>query len=306
MEKVILIILILLFLYILIGFILYVFVIVAGKNALFKIIDKQIEKMLKPYKDIYDEGINFFNKSKVKELQIKAKDGTLLNGSFIENKKSNYVIILCHGYRSTKERDVLAGIPNYYKWGYSILAIDERGCGKSRAKHITFGYKESQDINEWVNYIHKKYHKEIILGGVSLGASSILLVNNPHVKLMIEDSGYENAYKQIKYTINHYSKLPLSIFMSVICFLTKIFAKTDLKTIKVNDNLSSLNIPILFIHGSIDDFVPLKNVYTLYDNYKGPKDLLIIDGAAHGMGYLVDKKTYIKKLKEFLDKYIKE
>ena len=137
-SLVLIIILIVIVLYIFIGNILYFFIIVSGKNALFKIIDKQIEKMLIPYKDIYEEGMNFFNKIKKKELHIKSYDGTDLYGSFIENKKSKYVLILCHGYRSTKERDIIAGIQNYYNWGLSVLAVDMRGCGKSKSKHITF------------------------------------------------------------------------------------------------------------------------------------------------------------------------
>ena len=304
MDELLLIIILILLLYILIGFILYFFIIVSGNNLLFSIVDKQIEKMLIPYKSIHDKAMDFYNKSNKKELHIKSFDNTDLYGTFIENKKSKYVLILCHGYRSTKERDVYASMSNYYDWGYSILAIDERGCGKSSGKHITFGYKESKDINAWVDYIYKKYKKEVILGGVSLGASSILMVNNKHVKLIIEDSGFENAYKQVRYTLLHYSKLPLNIFMPFICLFVRIFAKTKLKKVDVNDNLKNLNIPILFIHGSKDDFVPLKNVYSMYEKYNGPKDILVIDDAPHGMGYLIDEKAYLKKIRDFIDKYM--
>ena len=304
LEVVLIIIIILIILYILIGNILYFFIFSSSKDGLFKIIDRQIEKMLKPYKKIYDVGLKFYNKIEKTNLHIVSDDGIDLYGTYIENNKTNYVIILCHGYRSTKERDVLASIKNYYDWGYSLLTIDERGCGLSKSKHITFGYKECQDINKWVDFINKKYNKEVILGGVSLGASSVLMVNNEHVKLIIEDSGYDDAYKEIKYAINHYSKLPLSIFMPIIKLYAKIFIKIDITKINVYNNLKKLNVPILFIHGSNDEFVPTKNVERMYKKYKGPKELLIIDEAEHGMGYLVDKNKYIRKVKNFINKYI--
>ena len=130
------------------------------------------------------------------------------------------------------------------------------------------------------------------------------MVNNKHVVSIIVDSAYSSAYDEIKYAISHYFHIIPSLFIGVISLYFRVFTGINLKEVNTYKNLEKINIPILFIHGSIDDFVPLKNVYDNYDYYKGEKDILIIDGASHGMGYLVDSKKYINKINEFLNKYL--
>ncbi len=282
----------------------FIFIFSSSKDGLFKLIDNNINKLLEPYKSFFYEASDFMKSVKSKEITIKSKDGIKLNGLFIDNKKSKYIMILCHGYRSTKERDIYASLKNYYEMGFSLLVLDMRGCGKSKSKYITFGYKEKDDINLWINYLYKKYRKEILLAGVSLGASSILLVNNPHVKLMLSDSSYKNAYEEIKYVINHYYHVPSNLFIGIISFYAKIFIGIDIKDINVLNNLDKINIPILFVHGKSDHFVPTSNSIDLYDYYKHDKEILLIDDANHGMSYLLDKKLYVKTIKDFLKKYL--
>ena len=294
----------LLFIYLLICYIMFIFIFKANKNGSFKVIDNNIDKLLLPYKNVMNEALKWFNSVNKESMSIKSFDGIKLNGIFINNKKSKYILILCHGYRSTKERDLYASLKHYYNMGLSILLLDQRACLNQEGKYITFGYNESKDVNLWINYIYKKYKKEVILGGVSLGASTILMVNNKHVVSIIADSAYSSAYEEIKYAISHYFHIIPSLFIGVISLYFRVFTGINLKEVSTYKNLDKINIPILFIHGSIDDFVPLKNVYDNYDYYKGEKDILVIDGAAHGMGYLIDSNKYINKINEFLNKYL--
>ena len=63
--------------------------------------------------------------------------------------------------------------------GYSLLLIDNRSSGSSEGKYITFGMRESEDLIRWIKYINKKYPDfNIILGGVSMGASTIMMSMN--------------------------------------------------------------------------------------------------------------------------------
>ena len=45
---------------------------------------------------------------------------------------------------------------------------------------------------------------------------------------------------------------------------------------------------------------------TNFDAYKGPKRLLLVDGAGHGYSYLINKKEYQKKIEEFILKTLDE
>ena len=45
--------------------------------------------------------------------------------------------------------------------------------------------------------------------------------------------------------------------------------------------IHKIRCPILIMHGSTDEVVPVKNAYTLYDNAQEPKRLEIIEGGDH-------------------------
>jgi len=295
------IIIIVLLIYLIISFIL--FLLVSLKLPLLsKILDKLAGMELNKYKEIIEKELKWFNKIEYKDIYIKSKDNLKLHAIYIDNKKSNKVIILSHGYRSTARRDIYPSCHEYYKLGFSLLIIDQRTSNLSKGHFITYGYKEREDLSLWIDYIHKK-HKKIILAGISMGATSTLMtpeINNK-IEYIIVDSGYINAYEETKYTLTKLVKIPAFMFMPTINIFCILIARFNLKkvdTVKALENIN--NIPILFVHGEEDLFVPIMNTYTNYDKYKGPKDILTIPDANHGMGYLVDKDKYIKKIKEFI------
>jgi fermentation-respiration switch protein FrsA (DUF1100 family) len=70
--------------------------------------------------------------------------------------------------------------------------------------------------------------------------------------------------------------------------------------------VSKAKIPMLFIHGGDDNFVPTYMVNELFDACAAPyKDRLIVPGAGHAESYHIDKEGYEKKIDEFIEKFIK-
>ena len=60
-------------------------------------------------------------------------------------------------------------------------------------------------------------------------------------------------------------------------------------------------VPILFIHGSADTFVPCSMCDEIYENCRSPKHKLIVEGAAHAESYYKDMESYEKTLDEFAE-----
>ena len=65
------------------------------------------------------------------------------------------------------------------------------------------------------------------------------------------------------------------------------------------DAMRDCKVPVLFIHGTDDNFVPVEMTYENYKACSAPKRLLIVPGAEHGMSYLIDKEAYEKTAKDF-------
>ena len=63
-------------------------------------------------------------------------------------------------------------------------------------------------------------------------------------------------------------------------------------------------VPMLFIHGDADTFVPTWMVYPLYEAKPEPKELWIVPGATHAMSYKDYPQEYTEHVKKFVGKYI--
>ena len=70
----------------------------------------------------------------------------------------------------------------------------------------------------------------------------------------------------------------------------------------VLEQVSKSKLPILFIHGDKDDFVPKSMCESLYNNANCIKDKLIISGAGHTDSKYKESDTYYNKIFEFIDK----
>ena len=62
-------------------------------------------------------------------------------------------------------------------------------------------------------------------------------------------------------------------------------------------------VPMLFIHGSEDNFVRMDMVYVLYDACPTEKELLVVEGAGHGEAYAMDPELYFDMVFGFIERY---
>ena len=75
--------------------------------------------------------------------------------------------------------------------------------------------------------------------------------------------------------------------------------QTDADAASTTEALKHCQIPVLFVHGTDDHFVPVEMTYENYKACTSEKRLLIVPGADHCMSYLVGKSTYERIAKEF-------
>jgi hypothetical protein len=298
----ILIILDLIFLYFLLTYFIFKIVCKNEDNLFTTIILKNVEKTLEPYKDMIDKGMTWFNSKNSKDIYINSLDNLKLKGILIENPKAKGTMILCHGYKGGPVHDLCSSLSNYYDMGFNILLIEQRASNNSEGKYITFGYHESKDLSLWIKYMKDKYKLPIVLGGISMGSTGIMLClkHNPDIKAAIVDCGFSNGYMEVKYCIKHYFHIPGGLFLPGINYWCNRLGNFDLKKINTVKALEDVRIPILFIHGIADSFVPVINSRINYKYYKGKKDLFLVAEAEHGISYLLEPENYIEIIKEFL------
>lgn len=261
---------------------------------------------LQPFKNEINLSYQEFDSFEKEDIYIKSFDNLKLYGRFIKNIKSNKVAISFHGFNCRARKEYPLHF-SFFKEGYSLLIVDQRGMGLSEGKYLCMAMNERKDCLKWIEYVLNRFNNdvEIVIEGVSMGASTVMLaaqdIKYPQVKGIIADCGFNSAYDQIKHNLSTLMKLPSFPLLNTVRLYNKLFAKYEMKETTAIDSLSKSDIPILIIHGRSDNFVPYENINIIYDKIKtNNKMRLDVDGAGHAASYVVKKDLYTQTVKKFL------
>lgn len=270
-----------------------------------------------------DKSMIFDNKETKNKEDLKEKKSTILQDkaasvhiendglnlqSYVLDQGADIWVIAVHGYTATAE-DSSQAASEFYNRGYNVLAPNLRGHGQSEGNYIGMGWDDRKDILAWIDYLNKTYNSpDIILYGVSMGAATVMNVSGEampkNVKLIIEDCGYTSTWDIFSYQLGSLFGLPAHPFLDAANLVTKLRAGYTFTPGPI-DQVSKCTIPMLFIHGDQDAFVPSYMVDKLYEKAGGPKEKLIIKGAGHNQSKDVNPDLYWKTIDNFIAAYLK-
>ena len=241
-----------------------------------------------------------------KEAVVTSYDGLRLFGKcYIASAEAPWLIML-HGYRSGAERDFCGGLKFGIDSGFNVLLVDQRAHGKSEGKCLTFGIKERYDCLTWTNYVISQAGGscKIALYGMSMGAATVLMAAGSglpkNVACIVADCGYTSPKAIIKKVIRemHYPVFPTYALVRLGGML---FGGFDIEEYSAVQAMEKCDIPVLFIHGDDDRFVPCDMGRENHRHCRAEgKKLLIVPNAGHGMSYMSDKRAYLGTVSEFL------
>ncbi len=256
------------------------------------------------------EGKENVNSLPYEEHSIVSSDGLRLVGRLYktEGESSKYMICM-HGYRSTPD-DFMCAMGFFLSEGYNILAVEQRAHGNSEGKWTTFGVKERYDALAWCNYLIESYGKDIkiILDGLSMGAATVLMASGldlpTNVKGIIADCGFTSPWDIVTHVAKrdmHIPRFPILYFMIP---MVRLFCGFGLKEASTVDAVKKSKLPILYVHGVADDFVPHSMSVLAYEARPENSRLISVEDAAHGLSYVVDEERCKKELHYFLSEAI--
>lgn len=289
----------------------YMFVVgCVRKSDLPWLVEEEIKKT--SYGRFYDYMVSadcWLREHKAQEVSIISDDGLRLCGLWIPAESPKGTILLAHGYRSTKLADFSVAYDYYHRKGMNILVPDQRSHGKSQGKFITFGVKESRDMLRWIEFHNRELGGyQMILSGLSMGASTMLYLadqNLPeNVKGLIADCGFTSPKAILASVFKRVIHLPAGPTVWAADLFARLFAGFSLYAKDTRKSLANSKIPVFMIHGTGDDFVPCDMTRQGYAACTGEKQLLLVEGAEHGLSFLADTETYTAMLDQFLRKNI--
>ena len=185
-----------------------------------------------------------------------------------------------------------------------------RAGAESDGDFVGMGWLDKDDLKCWVNLIlEQNSNANIILHGSSMGAATVLMASGDelpqNVKAIIADSGYTSVWDIFASEAKARFNLPAFPILNMFEIVANFRAGYDIKQASALEQVKKSKTPILFIHGTEDDFVPEYMCEKLYDAATCEKDKLIIEGAGHCESKYKESENYYNKVFEFANKYIK-
>lgn len=265
--------------------------------------------------EIRRKNIAWLEKYGYERHHIVNADGNKLTAYLMRPKKESNVYVFCsHGYRNKGKPEWCYYTKHYVEeLGINMFFVDHQGAGESEGKYVGFGSFESRDSLQWLEYMNETFGSdiEIFLHGISMGSATVMLMTGSdklpeNVRFTIADCGFTSALDEFTYKLENLG-LPKKPIIPIMCDYNRKRAGYDFgKDTNALEAVGRAKIPMMFIHGGSDIFVPTYMVNQLFDACSSPyKDKLIVPGADHAESYLIDKQACEDKMNEFIGKFIK-
>lgn len=236
-------------------------------------------------------------------------DGLRLHATYFpagEKQERTKIVICFHGYTSQGMSDYI-GLSDYYqKRGFAMLLPDARSHGESEGEYIGFGCLDRKDALGWIRWVIGELGEEteILLHGTSMGAATLLMLSGlplpEQVKGIVSDCGFTSPKEVFTHVLHSMYHLPAFPLIPGADLVNRKLAGYGMDECNAKREVEKATVPILFIHGEADTFVPCSMCDDIYEHCASPKSRLIVAGAAHAESYYKDMENYERALTEFI------
>ena len=257
------------------------------------------------------------------KVYFENSDGLRLCGIFSEpNNKTRKCIVLCHGIGNVdKDEDgIFVQLSQALAiMGFGVFRFDFRGQGESEGKQIDMTITgEKRDLESAVNFLKEKGYIYFGILGASFAGGAVSLYareNSNIVKALV----LWNALIDYSSIINPVTKWGKKYWGRPAFDRAEQFGFTEIgtskykagkklmdeiKILKPFEELISLDLPILFVHGDRDTYIPYSDSVKYSSLMKNAK-LETIHGAEHGFnGNPKDAKKVNEVTIKFFQEYL--
>ncbi len=228
-------------------------------------------------------------------------------------KPTSRSAVIVHGYTDNAIRMMMIGYLYNYNLRYNILLPDLQYSGQSEGNAILMGWKDRLDVMRWIDVARSVFggkadSSRIVVHGISMGGATTMCVSGEklpsNVKCFVEDCGYTSVWDEFSMQLKEQFHLPNFPILYIASYLCQLKYGWNFKEASPLKAVTQCHLPMLFIHGSNDTYVPTWMVYELYKAKPGIKELWITPGVEHAQSYKVFPKEYEKRVFAFVNKYI--
>jgi pimeloyl-ACP methyl ester carboxylesterase len=225
----------------------------------------------------------------------------------VRGKPGGGVVLLVHSIRSNR-MEMLSRARFLNNHGYGVLLIDLQAHGETPGERITFGVRESEDVQAAVNYLRDAFPRERIGAiGVSLGAAAIVLAKTP---LRLDAVVLESLHPTIEEAVENRMRLHVGEAGPLLSplLLWQLSFRLGIPAAELNpiSHIDNLGGPVLLISGSVDQHTRMAETERLFAAAREPKEIWIVPGGGHFNMHAYAGKEYEHHITDFLDWHLRD
>ena len=266
----------------------------------------------------------WFDEAK-RDIAIEAHDGGVLYGWRIwgegvvpapdgrrspeSTDEGHRYLILCHGY-SGRPSDLAREAFVAHRAGYSVLLPAARGHERNDDRYVGMGWLDAYDLLAWIGaLIAFDPQARIALYGVSMGGAEVMMASGldlpPQVRCIVEDCGYTSVWDELAVQMRNLMHLPVHPLLDAAQVVCRARAGYGFSEASAVQRLRAARVPMLFIHGADDSFVPPAMLDAVYEACASPvKERVLFEGAAHGASSYTHPERYAATVEDFLSRHL--
>ena len=241
------------------------------------------------------------------EVDLTTSDGVTFGAWFFRQPTSPQTIVLSGGHKGQRQSTLGIAVALWRK-GFNVLSYSYRGMPGSDRAPITMGIHEVRELQATIAFARRRV-KDARIGllGYSMGAVASLLgaAGEPSVEALVLDSPFSDLRTILRERIRRALFLPGALFTPTISLLLRWRVGCSLSDSSPISVLSALEPrPLFFIHGGADAVTPVQHSRRLYDAYRGPREIWIVQGAPHVGAYFDDRHLYVERVAGFFARHL--
>lgn len=238
------------------------------------------------------------------DVRFTTDDGYTLDGWLIPSgRETRAAVVLMHGFSWHR----LPWLTEFVPWiqpRYNVLQFDFRGHGNSDDAPITLGTLEQRDVAAAVRFLAGRGYGPIALMGISMGASvAIMAAPDLPIAAVVADAAYARLENPIANRMRQ-GRYPLAgLGARLVVAAASVRARTWLRQ-PIQRVAQIAPRGLLLIAPRQDRLVDWTQAQRLFEAAHEPKDLMIVEGAAHSEARSVAGVEYERRVLEFLGRHL--
>jgi fermentation-respiration switch protein FrsA (DUF1100 family) len=241
------------------------------------------------------------------DVELVTADGVAFGAWYFRQPGSPQTIIVSGGHKGQRQGALGIAISLWRK-GFNVILYSYRGMSGSDRAPVTFGIKEVLELQAVIAFARRRIaNARIGLLGYSMGAVVTLLgaAGEPGVEALVLDSPFSDLRSLLVENVRHRAKLPGAPLVWLAGLMLRLRTGIRLADCSPVAVLSSLEPrPLFFIHGGADEITSVNHSRRLYDSYRGPREIWIVQGAPHAGAYFADRPLYVERVAGFFARHL--